>query len=94
LTAETMYKNSNIYLARSAGTEPSARIKVTAKLIDWADVIFAMEKRHKQRLVQNFNEILSDKEIVILDIPDDFQYMDAELIEMIETSVKDYFNPA
>jgi predicted protein tyrosine phosphatase len=89
-----MYKNSNIYLARSAGTEPSARIKVTAKLIDWADVIFAMEKRHKQRLVQNFNEILSDKEIVILDIPDDFQYMDAELIEMIETSVKDYFNPA
>lgn len=77
---------------RSAGTEPSARIKLTAKLIDWADVLFVMEKKHKQRISENFNGMLSDKEIIILDIPDDFQYMDEELIEILETSVESYFN--
>ncbi len=91
LTAETIYKNSALYTVRSAGTEPSARIKLTAKLIDWADVIFVMEKNHKRRMSDNFHAALSEKIIVVLDIPDDFQYMDEELIEILETSVDSYF---
>jgi len=48
-TEETIYKDSQDYRAKSAGTNSSARIKVTSKLIDWADIIFAMEKEHKQK---------------------------------------------
>lgn len=72
---------------KSAGTEPSARIRVTAKHIDWADIIFVMEKKHKQRLTERFSENLSGKQLYILDIPDEYSYMDEELIESIQTSV-------
>ncbi|MEI9933682.1 MAG: hypothetical protein WDM71_02260 [Ferruginibacter sp.] len=44
-TAERIYKNHHPTLyVKSAGTEPAARIKVNAKLIEWADIVFAMEK--------------------------------------------------
>jgi protein-tyrosine phosphatase len=91
-TAEEIYKAQNHYNVKSAGTEPSARIKVTAKLIRWADIIFAMEKRHKQRIVQNFPSDTDTKRIVVLDIPDEYQYMDEELIETIKLSVEPYLD--
>lgn len=90
LTAEAIYKNKQGFNVKSAGTEPSARIKVTAKLIGWADTIFVMEKRHKKRLTDKFPDNTSDKPIFILDIKDEYEYMDEELIEIIKTSVSPY----
>jgi len=89
-TAETIYKNVQGLNVRSAGTEPSARIRVTAKFIEWADVIFAMEKRHKERLSDKFPNEISRKKVVVLDIPDEYEYMDEELIESIKTAVASY----
>ena len=45
-TAAVLFKDNDLYAARSAGTSDSARIKITAGLINWADRIFVMEKRH------------------------------------------------
>jgi predicted protein tyrosine phosphatase len=87
LTAETIYKNSNDHTVRSAGTEESARIQVSEKMLQWADVIFVMEKRHKQRLTQRFEQILPGKEVIILDIPDEYEYMNEELAEMLKDAV-------
>lgn len=89
-TAEAIYKDQAGLRVRSAGTEPAARTRVTHKLIQWADIIFAMEKRHKQRLCENFTAEMQDKKIVVLDIADDYGYMDEELIEMIKLSVTPY----
>jgi predicted protein tyrosine phosphatase len=89
-TAEAIFKNSQDHQAKSAGTEPSARIKVSAKMIAWADIIFAMEKRHKQRLLENFREVTQNKKIIVLDIPDNYKFMDEELIDLIEKSVENY----
>src|ERR1700761_8874209 len=89
-TAEAIYKNHPHIQARSAGTEPSARIKLTAKMIAWADLIFVMEKKHKQRIQKRFIAELIDKEIIILHIPDEYQYMDQELMEDIETKVNSF----
>ena len=91
-TAETIYKNRQGLHVKSAGTEPSARIKVTAKLLDWADLVFVMEKKHKQRLSDNFPDNTAHKPIYILDIPDEYPYMDEELIECIQTAVAPYLN--
>jgi predicted protein tyrosine phosphatase len=91
-TAESIYKTSEEHHAKSAGTEPSARIRITAKLIAWADIIFAMEKKHKQRMMENFACEIKGKEIVVLNIPDEYQYMDEELIESIKLSVTPYLN--
>ncbi|MEJ0091139.1 MAG: hypothetical protein WDM80_15520 [Limisphaerales bacterium] len=54
LTAETIFKGEPAWDVRSAGTEESARIKVTAGQLGWADVIVVMEKRHKERLQQKY----------------------------------------
>jgi predicted protein tyrosine phosphatase len=91
-TAETIFKDSQAYNVKSAGTELAARVKVTAKLIDWADIIFAMEKRHKERMIENFPVLTSEKKIIVLDIPDEYQYMDSELIEIIKTAISTYLD--
>ncbi|MBO9674946.1 MAG: protein tyrosine phosphatase [Sphingobacteriaceae bacterium] len=89
-TAETIYKNHPEHQVRSAGTAPSARIKITSKLIIWADLIFVMEKKHKQRIVEHFPQESYEKDIIVLDIPDDYQYMDEELIEEINAKAGEY----
>ena len=89
-TAETIYQNHPVHQVRSAGTEKSARIKLNAGHIRWADLVFVMEKKHKQRIVANFPEVAEDREIIILDIPDEYQYMDDELIEEIQMKVNQY----
>lgn len=91
-TAEDIYKNNSQFSCKSAGTEPSARIKVNSKLIKWADLIFAMEKKHKQRLLENFEADSKNKEIVILNIEDNYEYMDTELVELLTNSIEDYLN--
>jgi len=89
-TAETIYKDNQDHRVKSGGTEPSAVVKVSAKNIQWADIIFAMEKKHKQRLLENFPVETRKKKIVVLDIEDNYEYMDTELIEIIKTSVEPY----
>jgi len=91
-TAETIFKDSQDFNVKSAGTEPTARIKVSAKLIEWADLIFVMEKKHKQRLNDNFRNLAIEKQIVVLNIPDDFEYMDSELIDILKSSVSSYLD--
>ena len=91
-TAEEIYKNYSGVNVRSAGTEPSARIKLTAKTIEWANFIFVMEKKHKQRMIERFPFELEGKQIIILDIPDEYQFMDEELIEDIKSKVSTYLN--
>ena len=48
-TAETVYKNRQDHKVKSAGTEPFAKVRVSAKDILWADIIFAMEKNKKKK---------------------------------------------
>lgn len=89
-TAEAVFRDRPGMQVRSAGTEPSARIRVTAKTLQWADRIFVMEKRHRQRLQENFPEEMQGKQVIVLDIPDDYHYMDPELIEEIEARVGEW----
>ena len=89
-TAEAIYKNSQVHTVKSAGTEPSATVKVSAKNILWADMIFVMEKKHKLRLTEKFPDETQQKRIVVLEIEDNYKYMDIELIEIIKTSVDPY----
>ncbi|MDB9514606.1 methyltransferase domain-containing protein [Kamptonema animale CS-326] len=89
LTAEKMYENSN-YAVKSAGTEKGARTRVTEGIIGWADLIFVMEKRHSDRLRSKFRESLAGKKIICLHIPDNYDYMEPELIEILEAKLSSY----
>jgi len=50
LTAEALLSGVPGYEVRSAGTQPDARIVVTAGHIGWADTIFVMEKSHLEKM--------------------------------------------
>ncbi|EOD77786.1 putative protein tyrosine phosphatase [Grimontia indica] len=86
-TGEEVWRRQPGFNARSAGTSPKARKTVSVADIRWADVVFVMEKKHKNRLTAEFSPLLEHKPLHVLDIPDDYQYMDPELVEEIEQKV-------
>ncbi|MES9682934.1 protein tyrosine phosphatase [Gottfriedia acidiceleris] len=57
--------------------------------IGWADIIFVMEKKHLRRIRDKFGDLLNEKKIVNLDIADDYQFMDEELIEILQNRVSE-----
>ena len=87
LTAERIFSGGVGYEVRSAGTQPNARVVVTEGHIGWADVIFVMEKSHLNKLRQKFPEALANKEIITLHIPDDYTFMQPELIDELHSKV-------
>lgn len=90
LTAEKVLNTLNGHTVKSAGTENNARIKVTAGMIGWADIIFTMEKKHTRRIQEKYKDELYGKRVVCLYIPDEFEYMDSILIEIIKEKVEKY----
>jgi predicted protein tyrosine phosphatase len=91
LTAETLFKGEPAWVVRSAGTEDAARIKVTAGQLGWADVVVVMEKRHKERLRQKFPEEFATKRCFCFFIPDDYEFMDESLIEILRAKMREHF---
>ena len=67
----------------SAGTDPAALTPLDPDLIRWADVIFVMERSHKRRLATKFKAHLTGKRVVVLDIPDEYAFMDPELVRLL-----------
>lgn len=91
-TAEKIFHGINGHEVRSAGTENNARIKVTCGHIGWADMIFVMEKKHMRRIQEKFGDTLRNKKVYILDISDDYTFMDEELIEILRSRVSEYID--
>jgi predicted protein tyrosine phosphatase len=92
LTAEKIFARFDGYEVRSAGTEEQARIKLTSGHIGWADMIFAMEKKHIRRIKEKFQDMLVGKKLICLDIPDDYQFMDEDLIEILLSRASEYID--
>jgi predicted protein tyrosine phosphatase len=90
LTAEKLFEGFPLYQVRSAGTQPGARIVVTEGHIGWADLIFCMEKSHLNRLRRKFPEALRDKQVICLHIPDEFEFMQTELVEELRARLAAY----
>ncbi len=93
-TAEDIYRKRPLISVRSAGTARSAKRQITSADLKWADVILVMEDKHKKRLMSDFPGEMRYKEIHVLGIPDDYQYMDPELIEVLTTSIDPILFPS
>mgnify|MGYP000085148876 CR=1 FL=1 len=89
-TAEAIWRKHPDFNAKSAGTSPRAKNTVSPADIRWADVIFVMEQKHKNRLKAEFTRMLEHKPIHVLDIPDEYKYMDPELVQELESVVGAY----
>ena len=85
-SAETIFKNDNRFYIRSAGLSPQSNRKVSEKDINWADQIIVMESNQRSKLSSQFR-YLELPQIEILHIPDDYEYMDEELIELLTEGI-------
>ena len=86
-TGEAIFRNVDGVSVRSGGTSKSAKRRVSHKDINWADMILFMEQKHKSRLMSEYRQDLKYKTIHVLDIPDDYRFMDEDLIEIIREKV-------
>jgi predicted protein tyrosine phosphatase len=86
-TAEQIWCKHSDLKVRSGGTSSNARHTVSIDDIKWAHIIFVMEEKHKVQLKAKFPSILENKKIYVLDIPDEYKYMDPELIDLLQQSV-------
>ncbi len=92
-TAEKLINGMPGYRARSAGTGSAARVKVTEQLVAWAEVILVMEHRHARQLRERFGAQLTGKTLHCLDVPDEFEYMDPALVELLQCRLAECLRP-
>lgn len=62
--------------------------------MEWADLIFVMERGHKTKLSSRFKKQLNGKRVICLDIPDNYPYMDPALIAVLKSKVTAFLPPA
>lgn len=86
-TAEQVFSAHPGIDVSSAGVDHDADNPVTPELLEWADLIFVMEPMHRRKLQQKFRVALNGKRIVCLGIPDDFEFMDPELVRLLRAKV-------
>jgi predicted protein tyrosine phosphatase len=89
-TAEAVFSAYEGVEALSAGTNPDAENPVSPDLIEWADLVFAMQNVHRRRLQKRFGPVLRAKRIIVLGIPDDYTYMEPELVRILKEKVAPY----
>ena len=89
-TAEAVFCNKPGIDARSAGLNHDAEVPVSKEDIDWADIIFVMETVHKGKLRKRFKASLKQQRLICLDIPDNYEYMQPELIAIFKNRIPQF----
>ena len=82
-----MFSDSTNFEALSAGLDHDAVMSITPELIQWAEIIFVMENAQRDRLRKRFRKYINKQRVICLDIPDNYAYMDPELVQLLEAKV-------
>ena len=86
-TAEHIFSDNPNFEVSSAGLNPDAEEILSSETVQWADLIFVMEKSQRVKLNRRFAKFLKGKRVICLDIPDDFDYMQPELVALLKAKV-------
>ncbi|TWT84694.1 Low molecular weight phosphotyrosine protein phosphatase [Planctomycetes bacterium CA13] len=87
-SAEAIYRNDDRVSVRSRGTVRSAVQTLRSSDIAWADAILVMEDKHRKRILADFPGESELMPVYVLDIPDDYQFMDDELVTLVRSAVE------
>lgn len=86
-TAEAIFAEYPGLEVESAGLDREAEMPLSSEAIQWADLIFVMEPSHRRKLSKTFQPWLKQKRVVCLDIPDQYEYMEPALVELLKKKV-------
>ncbi len=89
-TAAAVFSELDGVDAISAGTNKDCECPVSGDLIEWADVVLVMENSHRNKISRRFRDLLRDKKLAVLDIPDIFEFMDPMLVALLKARVPRY----
>jgi predicted protein tyrosine phosphatase len=86
-TAEQIFSEHPGIECTSAGLNRGAESPLTPELLEWAELIFVMERDHKAKLSRDFRAYLHGKRVVCLNIPDNYTFMDPALVTLLQAKV-------
>ena len=89
-TAEAIFADHPAIDVDSAGLNNDAEVPLSEEQVRWADLIIVMEKAHRNRLSRKFKNALAGKRVAVLDIPDEYDYMDPTLVALLKTRCASY----
>jgi predicted protein tyrosine phosphatase len=90
-TAHRIFEEDERFEVKSAGTAVTANTVISNEILNWADSIVVMEKYHRNYIRQKFPDIYKNKKIVCLYIPDDYDYMQIDLIQILKTRFENVY---
>src|SRR5947208_2546362 len=82
-TAERIFDKDPALEVRSAGTSSDALVRVNSRMLEWAEIIFTMEPEQRSDLTRMFPGHAALDKIVCLEIPDRYDFLDPELVELL-----------
>ena len=91
-TAESVFVDYPNIEVDSAGLSKDADIRLSDEQLHWADLIFVMEKIHRTKLNQRYCHALRGKKVIVLNIPDNYEFMDEELITLLKQKCSPYLS--
>jgi predicted protein tyrosine phosphatase len=86
-TAEHVFSARLGIEVTSAGLDNDADVACTPELLEWADIVFVMEKAHRSKLTSRFKRYLNNARVICLDIPDNYEFMQPELVRLLHARV-------
>ncbi len=90
-TAYEIYKDDPRFDVDSAGTDRTAACRLEEWHMEWADAIIVMEKQHRNKIREQFPDLYEKKPIVCLYIPDEYDFMQPELIAVLRDKFEDVY---
>lgn len=90
-TAEAIFKNDARFGIRSAGLSAKSDRKVTENDLRWADLVLVMEHKQRGKLHSQFPG-LALPPVEVLQISDEYAYMDPVLVNLIAEKVNAQLN--
>ena len=89
-TAQAVFGQRTDIVARSAGLDPEVPCRLDEELDSWMDRIYAMETHHREKIRKKFKAALGSTPIITLDIPDEYDYMQPELVALLKAKLPRY----
>ncbi|HEY4196369.1 MAG TPA: protein tyrosine phosphatase [Mucilaginibacter sp.] len=85
-TAEFIFKNDDRFNIRSAGLSPKSDRKISENDLNWAGLAMVMENNQRTKLKEMYEHLQLPK-IEVLHIADDYEFMDDELVQLLNDRV-------
>ncbi len=82
-TAEQVFGSRLDLEVASVGLDADSGVPCSAEMVELADIVFVMERNHRNKLSAEIGHHLRGTRVICLDIPGQFDFMDPALVQLL-----------